>query len=162
MTRRYPLETLRKVRLDQVEERRREVAERLVTEREAETRRQQAEELRRDEERRTRAVLDGEAHRLESGALSVGDLQQGTSFRLGAELRDRQLAASEQRAAAAVRAAQEQVAAANVRLAAADADAKAVQRHKQRFDHEAAERAEQAQEEAALDAHGARAARGKS
>jgi flagellar biosynthesis chaperone FliJ len=131
--RRYPLESLRSLRREQVDEstaklgRERQRLDETIRER------KQAERTRQEEEDRARKVLALERERLVRGALRASDLSQTEDWARGAEVRAQRLRQAEARATSEERTQAVAVERARSDLAEAEAKAEAVARHRERW-----------------------------
>lgn len=153
MRSRRSLETLERLKRQRVESGRVELSVKL----------QQAEEQRRarsvsetelsSERARTRAVLEHESERMQSGAARAGDLKDQGEFLLAARVRDRERELRVQQAHQQELAADARANAARAALGRAEAEARALERYQARFEKAKARVGEQRAEEAASLAH---------
>ncbi len=156
MKRRYPLESLRRMRHRAVDERAREVAGEAQRSEQARARAAAAERARQSEQARTRHVASSERELLEQGGARIADLQQAASFQAGAAERLAKAREREQNARERANEQSRKEAAARSRLASADAEAKVVDKHREGWQRELDARVEAEQDEAAGEVHEAR------
>ena len=152
---RYPLESLRSLRHQRVEESSAAVARQAERTRRAQQRHVLARAASSDEQARNHCVTAAERERLERGMLRAGDLQRHADWSLGAEQRERQLEEQEARAAQKMQAAERLEAELRSALVGVDADAKVVDEHRNRWHASEKKRERQATEEAADELYGA-------
>lgn len=161
MKRRYPLEALRKVRHQAVDDRAVELSARMQAREQAERVHASARRAREQERARAARVTASERARLEAGGARVADLQSGLAWRAGASERERALEQADARSRVGLEQATNDEAEARRALAAADADAKTVEEHRERWRRDEELRAERAEEEAANENWSGQHARGK-
>jgi dTMP kinase len=149
---RYPLAALQSLRHRVVDERAREVADRVQRAERAVQSVQAARRARETEQARVAELAGAERQRLETGAARAGDLAHEAAFARAAAERARALAEQEARAAERARAEKAEEGRARGRLAHADADAKFVDQHRDGWQRDAQAKAEADAEEAAGDA----------
>jgi hypothetical protein len=149
--RRYPLESLRSLRREQVTEGTTKLgAERQRLEESVRVR-ERAEQLRQEEEERARRVRALERDRLVRGAVRAWDLEQAGQWAQGADDRARCLHQAEARAMSEQRSQEQAVERARAELAQAEAKAQAVERHRERWQAAEARVEERDEEEQAMD-----------
>ena len=155
--RKYPLDPLAKLRHRQVDAATRELAHAVEARQEAERKRDAAEAVRARAEASAQVLRDEERAALEHGALRAADLHRAQAWELGVEEERKRLA--QQVAAAAQGAERARGAETGVQgaLASREADAEVVDEDKARFLEREAKRALAKEEEAAQEAHQARA-----
>jgi hypothetical protein len=147
----YTLQPLRQLRQERVSEKTVEVSHAQATAERARLEAERARLLREAEHERALAERRRERELLEQGAVRAQDLQQAERFWIGASCRVAQLMRSELGAEQQARALAEQEQQARGALAEAQADAKALERHHERFTAEQQKAAQLAEEEAMLD-----------
>lgn len=148
----YPLDAVHKLRQRAVDERVREVAERVRRAERAAAAAQAARRARQEEQERIRGTASEERARLEGGGARVADLLRESEWSRGAEQRAAELAEREARALEAARTQKAEEELARRRLAQADAGAKAVDEHRARWKKERDDRIEKEEEEVAGEA----------
>jgi hypothetical protein len=152
---RYPLESLRSLRHQRVEESAAAVAEQAERTRRVQQRHGLASAASSDERVRNQRVASAERDRLEGGLASAGDLQQQARWSRAARAREQRLEDQQELAAGQMRAAQRLEAQLRSTLVGADADAKVVDEHRERWRVTEKKRISQATEEAADELHNA-------
>jgi hypothetical protein len=156
---RYPLDALGRLRQRTVDERAREVADRVRSAERAVRARQAARRERMAEEAERAEIAETERARLAAGTVRAGDLVRQAEWVAGADARARTLAARESEAERDLAAERREESLARGRLAQADADSKAVEKHRARWVEERVRAADAAEEENAAEVWQAR--RGK-
>jgi len=146
---RYPLESLRSLRHQRVEESATAVAEQADRKRRAQQRHGLASAASSDEQARNQRVATAERDRLERGMSRVADLQRQAQWSRAAEEREQRCDDQAEQAAREVRAAERLEAELRSTLVGADADAKVVDEHRERWHATEKKRSMQATEEAA-------------
>jgi hypothetical protein len=146
---RYPLEPLRSLRYQRVEESASAVAEQAERTRRAQQRHGLANAASSDEQARNRSKAAAERERLERGLARAGDLQREREWSRAAKEREQRLQDQEDQAAREARAAERLEAELRSTLVGADADAKVVDEHRDRWHATEKKRSLQATEEAA-------------
>ncbi len=149
MKRRYPLETLRHVKSRSVDDRATEVGDAMKRTKKAAEEALRAAAERHREEDETTNVAARERARLEDGESSVADLARAGDYTLGAEDRVTKKRAAETCAEQALLEETERETEARDRLTRADADAKAVEKHRDKWQARENAAADQAEDEAA-------------
>jgi hypothetical protein len=162
VTRKYPLDPLKRVRAEAVDQRARSLSQAIGEVEKARAEKERREHAKRELERSLSEVADAERERLEKGELSVADLARGAAFGIAGEMRR----AAHERAAEQARAehAKAVTSAEDKRkvLASARADAEVVEKHHKRWQSARNAEAIAKDEESAEEAHlGARAHRSK-
>lgn len=151
MRRRYPLESLRSLRREQVDRSTTQLGAERQRLDESIRARERAEHQRQDEEERARKVRALERDRLSRGTIRAGDLEQAGQWARGAEDRARCLHQAEAQAMSEERAQQQAVERARAELAQAEAKAQAVERHRERWQTAEGRVEERNEEEQAMD-----------
>jgi dTMP kinase len=153
---RYPLESLARVREEQVDAASRELAAAARRAEAAASARLAAQRSLDEDARVAAGVRDGERAALAQGGLRAADLARAGEWSRAVEIgREQQRRALEQAAEADVRARQDEEAA-RARVAARQAEAEVVARHRGRWEEERRAEAEACEEEAAAEAWRAR------
>ncbi len=152
MARKYPLETVDALRKRSVDQKVERVADRVRVTAGADDRARRARDTERAHDAVVAAARASERARLESGAARVADLLQEREWELGTAEVAARLAEESARATDAAKAARAAEDVARTELAAARGDARAVERHRGRWERARALQAERAEEEAAADA----------
>ena len=133
VTRKYPLDPLKRVRADKVDQRARSLSEALrraeVTGTEVERKARAKEQL----EQSLSATALGELEMLEKGELTAADLARGAAWGLSADLRRDQMSRAVDEAAKEHARARSQAEKERSSLASAQADAKVVEKHHERW-----------------------------
>ena len=156
VTRKYPLDPLKRVRAERVDQEARAFSRALGEVEKARAEAEQRDRAKRDLERSLSEVARSERERLEKGDLSVADLARGAAFGIAGEIQR----ASHERSLEQARAAQARAAseAENKRkgLASARAAAEAVEKHHGKWQKTMRAEAIARDEESAEEAHRAR------
>ena len=162
VTRKYPLDPLKRVRAEKVDERARALSHALTEAEKARAEQERRELAKRELERSLAAVAAAERAKLEEEQLSVADLARGAAFGIAGEMRRAAHTRSIDEARALRERATNEAEARRGHLAAARADAKVVEKHHDEWQR--ARRVEIAakEEESAEEVHAARPKEGPS
>jgi hypothetical protein len=131
--RRYPLESLRAMRRDQVEQGKTQLGAERARVAQATCVREQARAARQEQATRAQEARQLEHQRLEHGKVRACDLEQAGHWEQGVQTRARALREVEARAESAQRAAEQAAERARGELARAEAGTQAVERHRDRW-----------------------------
>jgi hypothetical protein len=156
VTRKYPLDPLKRVRAEKVDERARALSEAIGEAEKARTERERRERAKRELEQSLTAVAEAERAKLEEGELSVLDLARAAAFGIAGEMKRAAHARSVDEARVTHARKANEAEAERGRLASARADAKVVEKHHETWQRARRAEADAKDEESAEEAHAAR------
>jgi hypothetical protein len=156
VTRKYPLDPLKRVRAEKVDQRARALSQALGEVEKARAEREQRELAKRELERSLQDVARAEGERLERGELSVADLARGAAFGIAGEMKRAAHAKAVDQARSGHTKALSHAETSRQGLASARADAEVVEKHHQKWQKAREADAISKEEETAEEAHLAR------
>jgi hypothetical protein len=153
VTRKYPLDPLKRVRAEKVDQGARALSQALGEAEKARTERERREHAKRELERSLSEVALSEREKLEKGELSVADLARGAAFGIAGEMKRAAHAEAVEQARSSHAKAESRAEDSRQVLASARADAEVVERHHQKWQKAKQAEAISRDEENAEEAH---------